>query len=212
MKYCPICEKNYDDQAQFCDVDGATLKETGRRHDTFIGTVVKGRYQVLEKLGEGGMGSVYLAEQVAISRKVALKLLHADYARDEEFIKRFRQEAKLAASLNHRNVVTIFDFDQADDGSLYIVMEYVGGKNLAGIIREGPLEIRRTLRLGVQIAEGLTAAHRAGVIHRDVKPENIMVVGSGEEIKLMDFGIARLRDTGSASRLTRSGTIMGTPA
>lgn len=211
MKYCPICEKNYGDETASCEIDGATLRESGRR-DTLIGKVVKGRYRVLEKIGEGGMGAVYLAEQVAISRKVALKVLHTDYARDEEFVKRFRQEAKLAASLNHHNVVTIFDFDQADDGSLYIVMEYVGGKNLARVVREGPMEIRRALRLAVQIAEGLTAAHRAGVIHRDVKPENIMVVGAVEEIKLMDFGISRLRDTGGASRLTRSGTIMGTPA
>jgi predicted Ser/Thr protein kinase len=212
MKYCPLCEKNYGDEAQVCELDGAALRPSGQRQGALIGEVIKGRYRVLEKLGQGGMGTVYLAEQVAISRKVALKLLHADYAQDQEFVRRFRQEARLAASLNHRNVVTIFDFDQADDGSLYIVMEYVDGKSLAGVVQEGLMEVGRALRLAVQIADGLAAAHRAGVIHRDVKPENIMVVGQREEIKLMDFGIARLRDTGGASRLTRSGTIMGTPA
>jgi eukaryotic-like serine/threonine-protein kinase len=212
MKYCPICDQSYPDNLDVCDVDGATLRFKSGKQDSLIGKVIKGRYRVIQKLGEGGMGTVYLAEQVAVSRKVALKWLHSDYARDEEFVRRFRQEAKLAAALNHRNVVTIFDFDQADDDSLYIVMEYVDGTNLADVLREGPIEIRRALRMAVQIAEGLAAAHRAGVIHRDVKPENVMVVGREEDIKLMDFGISRLRDTGGASRLTRSGTIMGTPA
>ncbi len=212
MKYCPLCETSYEDDAEVCPLDGATLHDSRPKRDTLTGKVIRRRYRVLEKLGEGGMGTVYLAEQVAISRKVALKILHPDYTADQEFVRRFRQEAKLAASFSHRNVVTVFDFDQADDGSLYIVMEYVDGDSLADVIRKGPMEIDRALQLATQVADGLNAAHRAGVIHRDVKPENIMVVGGGQEIKLMDFGIARLRDTGTRSRLTRSGTIMGTPA
>ena len=211
MKYCPLCDQQYDDSAEICEVDGAVLQEVRPRQDTLTGKIIKGRYRVLKKLGDGGMGTVYLAEQVAISRNVALKVLHTDYARDQEFVRRFRQEARLAASLNHRNVITVFDFDQTDDGSLYIVMEFVDGSNLARVIQEGPMAVPRAIRLAAQIADGLEAAHRAGVIHRDVKPENIMIVGA-DEIKLMDFGIARLRDTGTASRLTRSGTIMGTPA
>lgn len=211
MKYCPLCDKVYDDNREVCEIDGATLQDARPRQDTFTGKVIKGRYRVLKKLGDGGMGAVYLAEQVAIGRNVALKVLHPDYARDQEFVRRFRQEARLAASLNHRNVITVFDFDQTDDGSLYIVMEYADGSNLARIIQDGPMEVSRAVRLAGQIAEGLEAAHRAGVIHRDVKPENIMVVGA-DEIKLMDFGIARLRDTGAVSRLTRAGSIMGTPA
>ena len=210
MRYCPICERTYGDEVRVCEVDGAILKDSGINQDPLIGKVVRGRYRVLEKLGEGGMGTVYLAEQIAINRKVALKILHPDYARDQEFVRRFRQEAKLAAALNHRNIITVFDFDQADDGSLYIVMEYVAGKSLSGLIQDGPINLRRVMRLGVQIAEGLRAAHVAGVIHRDIKPENIMVVGE-EEIKLMDFGIARLTNTEAATRLTRSGMIMGTP-
>lgn len=215
MKYCPICEKSYGDEAKVCDVDGATLREAGTGVDAFIGHVIKGRYQVLKKLGAGGMGTVYLAEQVSIGRRVALKVLHGQYAGDEEFVRRFRHEARLAASLNHRNIVTVYDFDQGDDASLFIAMEYVDGQSLTEVIkREGPLDVGRAVRLGVQIGEGLEAAHRAGVIHRDIKPDNIMVmaVGEKEEVKLMDFGIARLRDTGSATRLTRAGVIMGTPA
>jgi serine/threonine protein kinase len=214
MKYCPLCAKNYEDDVAVCDTDGATLKISGKV-DPYLGKLIRGRYQVHKKLGEGGMGTVYLAEQMSVGRKVALKLLQGSYAADEEFIGRFRREARLAASLSHPNIVTLYDFDQADDGSLFIAMEYLPGHKLSDVIREdGPLEIRRTSRLALQIAEGLGAAHRAGVIHRDIKPDNIMVVGENgsEEIKLMDFGIARLRDTGSSTQLTRSGLIMGTPA
>ena len=198
-----------------CTLDGATLKEAGAKKDTLTGQMIKGRYQVIKKLGAGGMGTVYLAEQVAIGRRVALKVLHSSYATDEEFVRRFRHEARLAASLNHHNIITVYDFDQADEGSLFIAMEYVDGRSLSEVIRqEGPMDIGRAVRLGIQIVEGLEAAHRAGVIHRDIKPDNIMVTGmaENEDVKLMDFGIARLRDTGSMTRLTRSGAIMGTPS
>lgn len=210
MRYCPLCERTYGDEVKVCEVDGAVLREAGGKQDPLIGKIVRSRYRVLKKLGEGGMGSVYLAEQIAVNRNVALKILHSNYARDPEFVKRFRQEAKLAASLSHHNIVTIFDFDQADDGSLYIVMEYVAGNSLSAVIKSGLLDIRTAVRLAIQIAEGLRAAHTAGVIHRDIKPENIMVL-PGDEIKLMDFGIARLSNVEGATRLTRSGMIMGTP-
>ena len=215
MKYCPICERNYGDEVDVCQMDGAMLKLFGVRQDPFLGKVIKSRYKVLRKLGEGGMGTVYLAEQMSIGRKVALKLLQGNYALDDEFVGRFRREARLAASLNHRYIVTIYDFDQGEDGSLFIAMEYLDGCKLSDVIRrDGPLGIRRAAQLGLQIAEGLDAAHRAGVIHRDIKPDNIMVAGeeSAETIKLMDFGIARLRDVGATSRLTRADVIMGTPA
>ncbi len=212
MYTCPICEKTYEDGVSVCPVDGATLLGSGPPPDHFLGRVIKGRYRVLRKLGQGGMGSVYLAEQLAIARKVALKVLHGDFARDQEFVKRFRLEARLAASLNHRNVITIYDFDQADDGSLFIAMEYLEGRTLAEVVRQdGALAVGRAVRLGLQVAQGLEAAHRAGVIHRDIKPHNIMVLGAGDEVKLMDFGIARLMDAGGAG-LTRTGVVMGTPA
>lgn len=212
MKYCPVCERNYGGESEVCDVDGSVLRDSAPKQDLFVGRTIKGRYHVLEKLGEGGMSVVYLAEQINIERKVALKVLHGEYARDEAFVRRFRQEAKLAASLNHRNVIQIYDFDQGEDGNLFIAMEYLVGNNLKDVIHAGTLEISRALHLGVQIADGLGAAHQAGVIHRDIKPENIMVAARGDEVKLMDFGIARLRETGGSTRLTRVGMIMGTPA
>ena len=210
MRYCPLCERTYGDDVTVCAIDGSILRESGPKQDPLLGKIVRSRYRVLKKLGEGGMGSVYLAEQIAINRNVALKILHPDYANDPEFVRRFRQEAKLAASLSHHNIVTIFDFDQADDGSLYIVMEYVAGKSLNTVIKSGLLDIGTAVRIGIQIAEGLRAAHAAGVIHRDIKPENIMVL-PGDEIKLMDFGIARLSNVEGVTRLTRSGMIVGTP-
>ncbi|HEX9453726.1 MAG TPA: protein kinase, partial [Candidatus Binatia bacterium] len=215
MKYCPLCERKYDDTVVVCEIDGATLRLVGVKQDPYLGQLIKGRYNVSSKIGQGGMGTVYLAEQVSVGRKVALKVLQGSYASDDEFIGRFRREARLAASLNHKNIVTIYDFDQGNDGSLFIAMEYLHGEKLSDVIRrDGSLDVSRAIRLGLQIAEGLEAAHRTGVIHRDIKPDNIMVVGNrgAEEVKLMDFGIARMMDTGTMSNLTRTGMIMGTPA
>jgi serine/threonine protein kinase len=178
--------------------------------DSLIGQVIQGRYRIMNLLGEGGMGGVYLAEQLSIERLVAVKVLHEQYARDEEFLARFRREAQQAAALNHHRVVTIYEFGQTEDGRLFIAMEYVSGQTLDKLVRRGPLPVKRAVALGIQLAEALQAVHRAGVIHRDVKPENIMVRGN-DEIKLMDFGIARARDVQTQTRLTRTGLIIGTP-
>ena len=214
MKYCPVCETDYPDDVSVCPQDGATVRRPGERPDPFVGQVIKGRYRVERQLGRGGMGTVYLAEQLSVGRKVALKVLRGDFARDDGFVARFRQEARLVAGLNEKRnprVTLVHDFDQTDDGSVFIVMEWLEGRVLSAVIqREGPLPLPRAVRLATQIAEGLEAAHRADVIHRDVKPQNIMVLDPGDDIKLMDFGIARLRDSGRTS-LTRAGTMMGTP-
>jgi serine/threonine protein kinase len=178
--------------------------------DSLIGQVIQGRYRIMNLLGEGGMGGVYLAEQLSIERLVAVKVLHEQYARDEEFLARFRREAQQAAALNHHRVVTVYEFGQTEDGRLFIAMEYVSGQTLDKLVRRGPLPVKRAVALSIQLAEALQAAHRAGVIHRDVKPENIMVRGN-DEIKLMDFGIARARDVQTQTRLTRTGLIIGTP-
>ena len=192
MKHCPLCDKSYGDELSTCALDGARLS-TSPAGDPVVGQVIKGRYRVLRKLGEGGMGAVYLADQLSISRKVALKVLHREFTRDHEFVQRFHQEARLAAALNHPAITTVFDFDQGEDGSLFIVMEYLEGTLLSEVIRrDGALDVARAVRLGVQIADGLGAAHAAGVIDRDVKPQNIMVLTPGDRVKLMDFGIARM--------------------
>ncbi len=209
MRHCPRCNTTYADDVVACPLDGATLSSAPRQ-DPLLHRVIKGRYRIVGKLGDGGMGSVYRAEQLSVGRTVALKVLHPEFARDEEFVQRFHQEARLAAALNHPCLTTVFDFDQSEDGNLFIVMEYLQGTLLSEVIRrESPLDIARVVRLGIQIAEGIGAAHGAGVIHRDIKPQNIRVL-PGDSVKLMDFGIARLSD-GREVHLTRAGTMLGTP-
>jgi serine/threonine protein kinase len=147
MKYCPGCDRRYNNEMRLCGVDGTPLeylREESSKRDAYIGRTIKGRYQIIKKLGDGGMGAVYLAEQLSMARKVALKVLQGNYANDDEFIGRFRHEARLAASLNHPYIVTIHDFDQGDDGALLIAMEYVDGKRLSEVIRrDGPLDVGR---------------------------------------------------------------------
>ena len=126
MKYCPVCETDYPDDVIVCPQDGATVRRPGERPDPFVGRVIKGRYRVERQLGRGGMGTVYLAEQLSVGRKVALKVLRGDFAREEGFVARFQQEAKLVAGLNERRnprVTLVHDFDQTEDGSVFIVME-----------------------------------------------------------------------------------------
>src|SRR5258706_3640587 len=117
MRHCPICEKSYSEQVTNCEVDGATLMETQSQQDRYIGRMIKGRFRVLSKLGEGAMGTLFLAEQVAIQKKVALKILNSRYGNDEQFIKRFHREARLAVRRNNRHTVTMLDFDTMEDGS-----------------------------------------------------------------------------------------------
>jgi formylglycine-generating enzyme required for sulfatase activity/dienelactone hydrolase/predicted Ser/Thr protein kinase len=181
-----------------------------------------GRYQILDKVGEGGMGILYRARDTRLARTVALKLLRADALRDPERKRRFLQEARAASALNHPNIVTIYDVDEAPDGSSYIAMEYVEGRSLDHRLAEGPLPLDEALRLGIEVARALAAAHAAGIVHRDVKPANVMLSRSGA-VKVLDFGLAKLAEaTGGAAResaetvtkgpKTLSGVILGTPA
>jgi serine/threonine protein kinase len=212
MKNCPVCEKTYSDDVTTCETDGALLKSDLPGPDPYVGHLIRGRYRVLSELAQGAMGTLYVAEQVAIQKKVALKILNRRYAEDDEFIQRFHREARLAAGVNHPNIVTVLDFDQMEDGGLFIAMEFVDGITLGELIKqEGALDISKAVRLGIQLADGLSAAHGAGVIHRDIKPDNLMIMGDGEALKIMDFGIARSVDSGGGTRLTRVDVIMGTP-
>ena len=169
------------------------------------GAVVDGRYRVLSRLGTGGMADVYLAEDQQLGRQVALKLLHRRFAEDPGFVERFRREAQSAASLQHPNVVSVFDRG-AFDGTYYIAMEYLPGRSLKQLIRqEAPLDPLRSIDLTVQILKAARFAHRRGVIHRDLKPHNV-IVDDNDHAKVTDFGIARA----GASDMTETGSIMGT--
>jgi eukaryotic-like serine/threonine-protein kinase len=171
--------------------------------DTLINTLFDGRYRIVRKLGSGGMANVYLAEDEDLGRRVAIKILNDRYANDDLFIERFRREAKSAAALSHPNIVSVYDRGEAE-GTYYIAMEVIEGRSLKELIMtRGPLPIAQALAYTHEILEALRFAHRHGIIHRDIKPHNILI---GERLKVTDFGIARA----GASQMTEAGSIMGT--
>ena len=172
-----------------------------------VGESIAGRYELEELAGTGGMSSVYRARDTLLERHVALKLLHEYHGADAESIERFRREARAVAQLSHPNIVTVID--RGEDGDRqFIVFEYVDGENLKELVaREGALPVRRALELAIQVGEGLACAHEHGVVHRDVKPQNVLLNGDGRA-KVTDFGIARSLDVDHGMTLT--GTVIGT--
>jgi tetratricopeptide (TPR) repeat protein len=183
-----------------------------------IGQLIDGRYRVVEVIGEGGMGLVYRAEQERLKRSVAIKVLQRDYSSIPEVGRRFEREAIAIARLDHPNCVAVQDFGRLPDGSLYLVMSYLNGTSLREAINEGPIPVARTLHIGRHILAGLAHAHNAGIVHRDVKPDNVMLVrheGDPDFAKIFDFGIAKLDEppaTPSSTQLTKMGQRFGTPA
>ncbi len=173
------------------------------------GSPLGGRYVLLSLLGSGGMAKVYLAHDELLGREVALKILREELARDEEFAERFRREARSAASLSHRHIVQVYDYGEQQNGPSYIAMEYVSGGTLKDRIdREGTLDSAEAARLASQVAQALQAAHERGVIHRDVKAQNVLLSAAGEA-KVVDFGIAR---AASATSISQTSTVLGTAA
>jgi eukaryotic-like serine/threonine-protein kinase len=183
---------------------------------SLIGTTITGRYLVEEVIGSGGMGTVYRAEHVHMKKTLALKVLHRELAAIEEVVARFEREAVAAGRIDHPNVARATDFGRLEDGSFYLVMEFVSGRGLSALIAEGPLAIERALRIALQIAAAVEAAHEAGIVHRDLKPDNVLLVEREDDpdaVKVLDFGIAKLElaETGPPSQLTRMGSVFGTP-
>ena len=168
-----------------------------------VGSTIS-HYRVVAKLGEGGMGVVYRAEDTKLERTVALKFLAARLLNDTEAKERFLREAKAAAALHHPNICPVYEIDEAD-GKTFISMAFVEGETLEDKIARGPLEFKEALEIGRQVAKGLQAAHEKGIVHRDVKPANVLVSQDGQAT-IMDFGLARLTE---ASRLTKTDTAMG---
>jgi serine/threonine-protein kinase len=211
MKTCPVCDTDYPDQHHTCPTDGAMLIVS---HELAAGSLVRGKYRITRKLGQGGMGVVYQAEHMMLGGRVALKFLTGDLGKDPRFIKRFRMEARAAYQLRHPNIVEVTDLDQAEDGSLFIAMEYVEGPSLRAALDEAPsgLEIARALELGRGIASGLAEAHTHATVHRDIKPENILLATSRdgrEQPKVLDFGIAAITESVTRTSVTRG--LMLTP-
>jgi eukaryotic-like serine/threonine-protein kinase len=184
--------------------------------DPLLSQVVADRYKVLRKLGEGGMGSVYLAEHVVIEKKFALKVLAPELARRPDLVARFLQEARSASRIGHENVIDISDFGQSPDGLVFIAMEFLDGRDLGEIVRsQGAMDWPQARDIVLQICRALRAAHDKGIVHRDMKPENIFLIhreGQPHFVKILDFGIAKVMGLDpNGPRLTRTGMIFGTP-
>jgi len=210
---CPKCNTDNPDSQKFCGECGALLESakdisvTKTLKTSAPSKTIAGKYQLLEKLGEGGMGIVYKARDTRLDRTVALKFLPPELTRDEEAKERFIQEAKAAAALNHPQICTIYEIDEADKQT-FISMEYIKGQSLKDKLESGPLDTDEAKDIAIQVAKGLREAHEKGIIHRDIKPANIMLTNKGQA-KITDFGLAKLT---WGVDLTKTSTIMGTVA
>ena len=214
-KVCPTCEREYGDDDLYCPADGTTLQPL-TPGDDLIGTVVADRYLITDKIGEGGMGRVYLARHVRLPQNVAIKVLHPAMVRDPNVVARFRREVVNASQIENDHVARVFDHGELGDGLFYIAMEFVEGEPLSKIIeREGPIPLPRTVEIIRQVADALAAAHErpTPIVHRDLKPDNIMVGtrrDGTDRVKVVDFGIAEAM-SGGGPKLTQQGLVIGTP-
>jgi serine/threonine protein kinase len=221
---CPHCNAPNAEDARFCGACGKATQTTeptsnppldaGQLH--MIGREIAGRFRILAKLGEGGMGTVYRAEQISLKRTVALKLLRHDIGGSSMLLQRFNAEAHAVAKLNHPNTVNIYDFGQDTDGTFFISMELVEGRSLRAVVHaEAPLPIRRALHIAQQICASIADAHSHAIVHRDLKPDNVMLAERGRAkdiVRVLDFGIAKLRDDNRVNNaMTQAGDMLGTP-
>ena len=213
-KVCPQCGDTFEGDLRFCPKDGSALRVGAA--EGLIGQVIAERYRILEKLGEGGMGRVYLAEHIHMGRRCAVKVMSPALLHDPDSISRFAREAANASRINHPNVAGIYDFGETAERIVYLAMELVEGGSLAQILEsERGLPPWRAVNIGQQVADALTAAHEFGIVHRDLKPDNIMLARSSRTgndlVKVVDFGIAKARKGGKQT-VTRTGFVVGTPA
>ena len=213
QKLCPTCGTEYPLSERFCPRDGTALRATNAGAD-LMGSIVADRYHILKKLGEGGMGQVYLAEHVKMGRMSALKVMNPGMNQDADAIARFNREAANASRLNHPNICAIYDFGETPDGLIYLAMEFIEGQSLTSLVEQsGGLPAARAAAIIHQSADALQVAHDAGIVHRDLKPDNIMIAKSrdGADLaKVVDFGIAKAHNS-DAQKVTKTGLVVGTP-
>jgi eukaryotic-like serine/threonine-protein kinase len=212
VKTCPKCDKEYDDATKFCPTDGSTLRSAAG--EDIIGSVIADRYHVIRKLGEGGMGQVYLAEHVKMGRMSAIKVMTQALANDIDAVGRFNREAANASKMSHPNIAAIYDFGETPEGLIYLAMEFVEGESLTKLCEAlGALPVPRAADIARQVASALEAAHERGIVHRDLKPDNIMISrgrDGADLVKVVDFGIAKAAE-GAGQKVTRTGLVVGTP-
>ena len=224
MLHCPTCGRQYTADFEICPEDQSALQADSTvadapAQDPLVGHTLDEKYHLEEKLGIGGMGTVYRARHLLIDRPVAVKVLNQRFVEDEAARTRFRREAKAAGRLQHTNAVTVTDFGESHDGYVYLVMELLEGRTLREVLaKEAPLDPARAVSLMMQISAAVAAAHEAGIIHRDLKPANIFIVQRADVpalVKVLDFGIAKLAaemlDDDEVMTLTQVGAMIGTP-
>jgi len=213
VKLCSTCGTEYADDQKFCPKDGTALRSTVQGN--LVDSVIADRYHIVRKLGEGGMGAVYLGEHVKMGRKSAIKVMASSMAGDPEAIARFNREAANAARINHPNVCAIYDFGETPDGLIYLAMEFIEGESLGDVLdKEGVLPPARAVSILRQTADALQAAHDLGIVHRDLKPDNIMLSkgrGGADVVKVVDFGIAKAMSGDEGQQVTKTGLVVGTP-
>jgi serine/threonine protein kinase len=229
---CPQCGSELPSGARFCPRDGFTVSSVGeatahaKGDDPFVGRIVDGRYRVGKKLGAGGVGAVYEGEHVEIKKPVAIKVLHGVFASTEEFRLRFEREARAASRLDHPSCVTVLDFGRVQRlepmqgaveliGIPYLVMEFVRGQSLLDRLQDGPrLSTMEAVQIEIGVLGALKHAHSLGIIHRDVKPANVMLIPDEGKLrpKLLDFGLAKEIDAAEKETLTQAGMVFGTPS
>jgi serine/threonine protein kinase len=212
VKYCDACRASYPTEFSTCPKDQSVLRSIT---ELLPGMVVRGKYQILEKIGAGGMGAVYKARHTAFGETRAIKLVASQFAADSSFLARFRAEAVVARRLAHPNAVRVEDLDTTENGLPFIVMEYVEGTSLRSVLaREGALPATRAVEIARQTCAALAAAHQLGVVHRDIKPDNLLLADGGATVKVLDFGLAKVKDgfdLGADQVATQTGRVLGTP-
>src|SRR5688500_1557045 len=212
-KVCPQCGTRYEADHMFCFLDGAALIQAQNSTD-LVGSIIADRYRVISKLGDGGMGQVFLAEHVRMKRRCAVKIMRPQLMSDPVAVVRFNREAENASQISHPNVCAVYDFGETPTGLIYLAMEFIDGEALSKILeRETSLTPVRAADIISQTADALSAAHGLGILHRDLKPDNIMLAKSRagtDHVKIVDFGIARVMSKES-QQLTSTGIAVGTP-
>ena len=213
MKICPKCGVEYPDTNTLCPSDGVALEKTG---DDLLGKTLAGKYRIEERLSEGGMGTVYRGTHVLMDKTVAVKVLRTSLAADEKIVARFSREARAASRISHPNALSVTDFGEDEGGIVFLVMEFLSGKTLKEVIRdEGPMPLGRAVEIARQVSGALEAAHGQGVVHRDLKSDNIMLLSSagGDYAKVLDFGIAKIKEPEGEydPGLTAPNLVIGTP-
>src|SRR5215210_197818 len=213
MKKCPKCGKTYEDGNTLCPADGTALVKMG---DALLGKTLAGKYRIEERISEGGMGTVYRATHVLMEKTVAVKVLRPSLAADEKIVARFSREARAASRISHPHALSVTDFGEDENGNVFLVMEFLSGKTLKQVIRDGgPLSLTRVVDITRQVGDALNAAHSQGVVHRDLKSDNIMLLDTmtGDHAKVLDFGIAKINepDGTTDTGLTAPNLVIGTP-